>query len=212
MFGKPATEVVSFKYLELHSSMLYHLIYHFSCAIHVNHLFFLNSYLFGVFLMVSSVGFWQAVAAVLLLYGSYMVKLFAGHGVLYALPYMSFVAGIGVGAWFLSENLLFPLMNRSEIALIGFGIVMGSFSVQLFGHARYEEFSAPPDLFHGFVAAPVLEYVSSLFHSGAMADKYTELMGEVVAVRNRARDAHSIEGRHDISNAMWTSLLIAEKN
>lgn len=54
MFGKPGTSLVTFEALGLRSSLTYHLVYHYSLHMHLNHLVFLNTYVLGMMLVVAS--------------------------------------------------------------------------------------------------------------------------------------------------------------
>lgn len=183
---KITTSVVNYDFFSLESSMVYHLIYHNSLAIHVNHMFFLNTYLFGVFLIVASFGLWQLVFAVAALYALYAVVLTRGM----AAPYAAIViSGLAAGAWFLVDTT--TSFDNRYYAFIGLGVVLVSFVLQLIGHAVHEEFNAQPLLKHGFVSAPVLEYVSFVFRLGWCPATYTVVATTVDRVRAEAREATS---------------------
>lgn len=47
--------------------------------------------------------------------------------------------------------------------------MLGSFTVQLTDHWLNEDLQAPPHLFHGFVGAPLYEYISLLLRLGVLA-------------------------------------------
>jgi hypothetical protein len=57
------------------------------------------------------------------------------------------------------------------VMLIGFGFWFMSFMLQLTGHAIFEEFEAPMLPWHGFVAAPILEWCCFCYRIG-MACNY----------------------------------------
>lgn len=90
-------------------------------------------------------------------------------------PYCVFVGSI---VWIAQTQ--FPRWlgaeDPSTQAMSGFALMMGSFACQLAGHAYFEVFQAPPDLVHGFFAAPVLEWMSLLGRCGLMPP---DLMREV---------------------------------
>ena len=51
----------------------------------------------------------------------------------------------------------------------------------------HEEFQAKPLVFHGFVAAPALEFRSLFYRVGALPVECADVMEEVESVRARAR-------------------------
>jgi hypothetical protein len=59
--------------------------------------------------------------------------------------------------------------------------------MQLLGHAVFEDLKAHPRIFHGFVAAPVLEHFSLMLKIGGFGD---DLCGHVAnKVREMREDA-----------------------
>lgn len=168
--------------------MLYHVTYHCTTALHVNHLIFLHTLLFGMWLSFSAAGLWELLVAAVALFVAYICLLFAAHRPLLASPYCLFVSLLATGAWFLREALARSLQPW-QVLLIGLGIILASFTVQLYGHAKYEEFEAPPNLWHGFVAAPILEYASLLFRLGALTEMKQGVMQEAEAARAEARES-----------------------
>ena len=116
-------------------------------------------------------------------YAAYALLLTRGA----ALPYVGVIAGLCFAAWEVRGAIL-ALADGSaySVALVGTGIVLTSFTAQLLGHALHERFQAPPLLMHGFVAAPVLEFVSLLFRLGALPELYAEVLAEVASVRAEA--------------------------
>ena len=216
---KPSSsEVADFDKLDLRSALRYHLTYHFSRAIHRNHLLFLSTYLLGVALSLAA---WRAAATLTAAaaYSVYAAWLLRGAPCAAA----CFVVYIGVqcaGALWLAGGLgpagdaPLAAWSRWQRAMLGLGAVLGSFCAQLVGHARYEELHAPrPHLFHGFVAAPVLEWASALLrrpqrpqperqqekHGGGalllppLLPGCAELVKEVVELRQRALEQHGLD-------------------
>ena len=69
--------------------MTFHLVYHYTLPLHLNHLVFLHTYLLGVLVCISSGGVWSAVWAAAATYAAYAVLLARWA----ALPYAAVVAG-----------------------------------------------------------------------------------------------------------------------
>lgn len=180
----------TFDKTSLHSSLVYHLVYHRSIALHVNHLIFLNSYLFGVLLCAASTGGKSGdivCGALTGIYASYVLLLTKGYGV----PYVIFVSALALSArtfrlW------IDTYLDRTYVPpVVGICIVLLSFSSQLLGHRLHEEIIAAPNLFHGFVAAPVLEYMSLLLRIGILPETITRgVLIEVDALRAPSLSAH----------------------
>eukprot|EP00756_Hemistasia_phaeocysticola_P059026 Hpha_TRINITY_DN35725_c0_g1::TRINITY_DN35725_c0_g1_i1::g.139861::m.139861 len=187
--GSRATAVTNYEFFSLESSMVYHLIYHYSIPMHINHLIFLNTYMFGVFLAFSSTGLWPVVSAVAVLYALYAVMLTRGV----AVPYALFVGGMACGAWFVVENELIGHLLKWHYALVGLGVILVSFILQLAGHAVHEDFKAPPLLKHGFVSAPVLEFMSLVFRLGLCRDLRQRVYEQVETARADAEHQSLIE-------------------
>ena len=190
----------SFRILSLSSSMRYHWAYHWTLSLHLNHMIFLNAYLFSVFLVAASSGYWQVPAALAAAYGLYVVVL-AGRWV--GAPYVVLVGLLASGAWLLRLALAGDFdvgeagsgagegagvkLEPWQILLVGVGAMLGSFICQLVGHARTERLIAKPHLFHGFVAAPALEWVSFLYRCGAIRPPFlNEVWGEVAIIQKDA--------------------------
>ena len=64
--------------------------------------------------------------------------------------------------------------------------------MQILGHCMFEEFHSPPNLLHGFVAAPLLEFVSLVFRLGFLAELRVEVDREVEKIRADARHRESV--------------------
>jgi hypothetical protein len=170
--------------------MLYHLVYHRSLGIAMNHLCFLHTYLFGVFLCAASPpgagGIVLCATAVLCLVVNIMLgggRLGVAHAVLVTLP----LAGVAwCAALVLSSHgdcslfvaarattvnrLLAPVENWTGTATVvgtSIVVVLLSFALQLLGHCVHERFEAPPQPLHGLVAAPLLEFACIFVRSGA---------------------------------------------
>eukprot|EP00662_Eupelagonemidae_sp_cell21_P037761 gene37761-10267_t len=102
MGGQPSTELTRFDPCDLHRGMVYHRVYHYSLALHLNHLAFLNTYLFGVAVLLAASRLWEVPAGVGGCYAVWMVAVTRGR----ALPYAAVVGGIGYGAWAAHAALL----------------------------------------------------------------------------------------------------------
>lgn len=170
--------------MSMGSSMVYHRVYHYSWPITINHLLFLNTYVFGVLLALASCGGNVALYIVTSLYATYALCMSRGA----ALPYVGCVVLLCMSAQRGVEVLHSSGLDRSwEVTCIGACVVLLSFMAQLAGHGLHEEFSAPPDLFHGFVAAPVLESISLQMRLGLMPALSEVVNGEVERVRSEGR-------------------------
>jgi len=171
--------------------MLYHRIYHHSLELHMNHLMFLHTYLFGIYFIVASADQIIILAAVAGLFGLYVCLL--GRSILlWMVPYLIFaVGGLPFGAWslhlMLSQQWGWPCWG--QLAL-GASVVLASFSCQLLGHWLHELFNAPPSLMHGFLAAPVLEYISLLWRLGVTKGDRDAILREADACRERGFCLH----------------------
>ena len=163
----------------MQDALVYHLTYHYSLGLHINHLLFLHTYLLAVFTIAGGVGsllapVWGGAAVQMLFFIAICVYAMSLGGVRGS-PYCVFVglvlwiARFEVPRWLGGED-------PSTQAMSGFALMMLSFACQLAGHAYFEIFQAPPDLLHGFFAAPVLEWMSLLGRCGLMP---SDLMREV---------------------------------
>ena len=107
--------------------------------------------------------------------------------------YICIVAGMAVGAYFWNEHMMQKVGREIwKKILIDVGIVLGSFAMQILGHCMFEEFHSPPNLIHGFVAAPLLEFVSLVFRLGFLAELRVEVDREVEKIRADARHRESV--------------------
>lgn len=197
----PIPHVLGFDALSVTSAMHYHLCYHHSTPLHYNHLVFLNTYVFGVLLACASVSTTSClpVCFVACAFASYplLLALKPPHAATMApyfapcvAPYAAFCCVMGWGAWALADTMAGAGAGPSSVALAGLGIVLGSFAAQLCGHARWETFAAPPHLFHGFFAAPTLEYISLLFRLGCLPKLGWDVRRAVERSRDKAGQRH----------------------
>lgn len=119
------------------------------------------------------------------LYAVYCTVLVRLYGLLYGLLQV----GLGFLALLACDDLTSASKDApwhwAEVLALGFGLIIASFMCQLVGHARYEKYSAPPHLFHGFVAAPILEFVSLVFRLGGLKDTRVA----VYATADKARES-----------------------
>ncbi|KAL6074435.1 hypothetical protein QOT17_004160 [Balamuthia mandrillaris] len=159
----------------LRPAMVFHYFFHHSWQLHLNHLLFLHTHLLGVMLMASSLPpEYEQVALVLLcIVVAFLIAycvLLTRPMFLYGLSYSVLVLlPLAGAAWSLEQTLLYGWHHQHDpafghrwyfLTLVGFGMMMTSFTLQVIGHFCFEEFQAKPNLAHGFIAAPVLEYVS----------------------------------------------------
>ena len=140
-----------------------------------------------------------SLALLVLAYGSYVVLLAISFkkyirsecpektskkSIVGLLTYMIFVILLTVLAFVCVDALESSPTNSIINCSIGFSIILGSFGVQLLGHWCFEYFNAKPDLWHGFVAAPVLEWISFLHRCGSMQE-LDPIWKEVLEIRER---------------------------
>ena len=91
---KHATELVRFPPLPLRDALVYHLVYHHTLALHINHLIFLHTYLFGMLLLLSSSTLWPVLASASAMYACYILTLTHAVGLLLVLPYIACLGGM----------------------------------------------------------------------------------------------------------------------
>ena len=81
------------------------------------------------------------------------------------------------------------------LVLVSLGVVFVSFICLLVGHRMHEEFQAPPLFFHGFIAAPALEWITFLYRVGLSRPEGLEsLEREVRDLRRRVKEAQEVTG------------------
>jgi hypothetical protein len=169
---------------DLKSSVTYHLIYHRSLSLHVNHLVFLNSYMFGAFLVLAAlhptvllgalavfvvyVGVLTRTARWYICASCAVLPLATASLVLISTAscrhdYSSALCFAGPSWSFAllldpSSYTGYPPVLSSLVA--GLLVVLASFAFQLLGHRLLESLVSPPIVFHGMVSALPLEIVS----------------------------------------------------
>jgi hypothetical protein len=183
--------------------MVYHLVYHHSLGIHVNHLAFLNAYLLAVLTLLDGAdallrlpvllpaGIRVLPAALVAAVWAYALRL----GGVRSAPYCVFVGALGQVA---TAGLLQSLLGytRDDAPGVstgaGFGFMLAAFLCQLAGHALFEVFQAPPSLIHGFFAAPVLEWLALLGRLGLMPELVMQdVWRRVKAIRTTSTSSSS---------------------
>ena len=176
LWDKPRTFVVSFRPFHLREAMVYHLAYHYSLGLHINHLLFLHTYGIGVGISTLAIGgasyFYAPSWILLAFYTVYVLFLGKKIGAAYiscAVPaqvYAIFLLKSSIEATWSVDSTLSSLSLNVLFGGVGIGIVIASFVFQLMGHCAHERFGAPPNLLHGFVCAPFLEFVSCCLRTG----------------------------------------------
>jgi len=165
--------------------MLYHLTYHYSIGLHINHLVFLHAYVVAVFVIFCGAGLATGVPYLDFVFPAlFAIAIFAYSaklGGLYSIPYW----GIVTALLSITTAFLQPWLGDYVMCLIvGFSLMLFAFICQLIGHAMHEVFQAPPNFLHGFFAAPVLEWFSLLLRLGLMpTENSRELWARVDALR-----------------------------
>lgn len=194
------TELVEFRVTgSLFAALRYHRVYHYSLALQLNHLVFLHTYLAGVLLLLAAASQALCGGPLILVLSSATYVAFVGAFLRVpgaAAPYCALLVALAAGAWELHSWLAAasPVAAPwwAEPWAVGAGIVLGSLSCQLVGHALHEEFLAPPAPVHGFFAAPPLEWLSLLCRLGARPALLNGLEAAVDEVRQRAREKQAL--------------------
>jgi hypothetical protein len=150
---------------DLYGATLYHLVYHYSLSLHINHLLFLHTYGIGIGILTLGLSSFLSFL-ILFLYCIYILLLSSSgltknKGLLYGLLYIgSFVILQIFAVSFIAEAV--NEFQKIETVALGLLITLVSFMMQLIGHCLHENFATEPHLVHGFIAAPFLEFVSLL--------------------------------------------------
>uniref|UniRef100_A0A7S0A4K4 Uncharacterized protein n=1 Tax=Pyrodinium bahamense TaxID=73915 RepID=A0A7S0A4K4_9DINO len=172
----PAVSLGPRSLFRVRDAVLYHIVYHRSRALHANHLLFLHTCLLGI--LVGFEGAFGVIAnlGVISVYGVYCLLL--TMQLLWRHPIDGFLSFLYIGVLSaisrVSHEMIATLRGRGmlverwSLVLAGFSVMLGSFLVQLVGHAAWEEFSAPINLVHGSVTAGNLEWLSALLRLGLL--------------------------------------------
>lgn len=169
-----------FHFLNRKRALFYHLMFHHSTSLHINHMIFLHTFLFGA-LLCSSTNIISLVliTVIFAMYASVIIR-----PLLFTAIYILGILILSLTAFYLEAYLSSSStyeLKKWVIAVIGGGIVLTSFMFQLLGHALYEELVAPPNLIHGFLAAPILEFQCFLYRwdMGNTTTEYLSITDEV---------------------------------
>ena len=146
----------------MRSLMYYHMTYHHTFSIHINHAILLHLYLFGLFLILVAVHKIMAIVF-MVIYCSLFIVIFRGNiiGWLYTI----IIFAIGFLAYFIFESYLKPSYfdvkyNVGIPYIIGACCILFALLLQQLGHTIFERFLPPISLYHGFIAAPFLEFMT----------------------------------------------------
>jgi len=175
--------------------MKFHLTYHYTTQIAINHLIFQNTYVFGVFCLCAL--YWPVLAAIAILYSVFTIVL----GRLWGIPYVVALGGMACGAYYFVFWLEQDVhLLWWHVFLIAFGIILVSFAGQTIGHAVHEEYSIPVVPYNGLVAAPAMEWLALIcrvkrWRNGiGESDIVSRVWAEVEDVRAEARASIVQEG------------------
>ena len=137
--------------------IIYHLIYHHTLSLHLNHLLLLHTYVLGIFVVAISIHlyFLFSVVSLFCIFEVTFARCTI-HGWSHALLV---VVPLGLLAWTAATQLV-PLQSLGTKIFCGFFLSLISLLLQVAGHHAWEEFEAPPQTLHGLLAAPVLEWTS----------------------------------------------------
>jgi hypothetical protein len=164
---------MEFDPLNFEVALVYHLVYHNSVGIQINHLLLLPAYLLGLLLFCSGLSTYLLLA-VTLLFSLHGLKLSASFGlffsvvILFPVAFLALLLRLSLD----SSPLLFELssapsphmtlLTGDAIAepslVVGFGILFSSLLLQVAGHHVFEDLQPTPNLAHGLLLAPFLEY------------------------------------------------------
>lgn len=138
-----------FHFLDRKRALFYHLVFHHSTPLHINHMIFLHTNFISLVL----------VTVIFSMYACVIIRPLH-FTALYTLGILVLAAVAFVFEAYLSSTYD---LQKWAIGAIGGGVVLASFVCQLLGHALYEDFTASPNLIHGFLAAPILEFQCFLY-------------------------------------------------
>lgn len=141
LWKKPRARIEDFHAFSPHKALLYHLVYHYSIFTHINHLILLNVYLAAVLSLAGTIG-GATIGAILGVYA-----IFLGEHL--SIPYLGVLYGLYRISIFIDWNIWYKLV-----------VIPVSLILQLLGHWIFEDYQAPPSLIHGFIAAPILEWLA----------------------------------------------------
>ena len=150
---------------DLYGAILYHLVYHYSLSLHINHLVFLHTYGIGIGVLTLGVSSFLSFL-ILFSYCIYILLLSSSglkknKGLLYGLLYIGSFVTVQIFAVYSIAEAVNEFQKIETVAL-GLLIILVSFMMQLVGHCLHENFATEPHLVHGFIAAPFLEFISLL--------------------------------------------------
>ena len=136
--------------------------FHFTKGIHINHAVFLHLYLLGEFLVMDSVN-WIANLTACAIYCALFLFIFRFN--IIAWIYVAIVAAISFASHSLHQYYLQPSdfdtsFNQFLPYIVGFACMLFALVSQQIGHCLFEKYLPPMSLFHGFVAAPFLEFMA----------------------------------------------------
>eukprot|EP01084_Bolivina_argentea_P104615 187309_1 len=176
------------EYLSMTSLMYYHMSFHHSIWIHINHAIFCHIYLFGIFLLLTSVH-WIANVIGCVLYIILFFFIFKLNIVSWI--YAPVVSVIAFTAYWMHQFYFKP-SNFSEVSYNQYipYIFSGSFILfallnQEIGHLLFELFLPQMSLYHGFIAAPFLEFMTYFILLDCQKLYPISLQGLQAAIQNR---------------------------
>ena len=164
--------------------IIYHLIYHYTVKLHLNHLLLLHTYLLGIYIFACGCAGIYILSVVTCLFCCFDI-LFArftvhgwSHSIFVHLP-------LSIGSYYLTTSFLQTSLELSTLNIIiaSLSLMLCSLLLQVAGHSAWEEFQAPAAITHGLLAAPVLEWTTMWLRLYPDVTLWTE----VEASRERAR-------------------------
>ena len=150
----------------------YHLIYHYTLSLHVNHMLLLHTYQLGLLLFVSAISFvgvkHDSSSGINDYSHYYPLYIFSGFLCIFEIIFSrctlygwSHVILVLLPLTILAQYLFNGILQQWNLycgIIASLVTILSSLILQVIGHASFEEFQAPPAISHGFLAAPVLEW------------------------------------------------------
>ena len=195
--------------LNFEKALTYHLIYHHSVGIQINHLVLLPAYLLGLLLLCSGLSPYLAIG-VASFFSLHSLKLSLPFGIFFSaaviIPVLygalclrvvlqdsSFLSSLSSSSDPSSSSVSLLLTAGPEVSppslAVGFALLLSSLLLQVLGHAVFEELQPVPSFAHGFLLAPFLEYtlvvVRILTKTGMIYNKTPEIFQEAMYIRTQ---------------------------
>ena len=144
----------------LKNLLYFHLTYHSSILIHINHGIFCHTYLFGLFLLFASISF-TVNMSFLVVY--IIITLFTLGFNIPSLLYLPILIAFSFMAQIVHDNYLIGLISFIFPYIVAVGLIFISLIMQQISHCCYEKYHPKMDfitLYHAFIASPFLQWMT----------------------------------------------------